>query len=106
MGAERRTSPRSAVELPPGLRLTVPEDGARPRTVMAKLIDVSEGGIGIEAFVRLSRGTVIEIDGDWHSPDLALRIGGRARIAHVSEVGRGRFRIGLQFVDVALARSA
>lgn len=106
MGAERRTSPRAEVELPPGLRLCVPDDDGRFRTVMAKLIDVSEGGIGVETFVRLRRGTVVEINGDLRKPDLALRIDGSARIAHVSEVDRGRYKIGLQFVNVALARSA
>ena len=106
MGAERRASPRTPVALPPGLRLTLPQDDGKPRTVMAKLTDVSKGGIGIETFVRLRRGAVVEIHGDWYKPDLALRVNGRARIAHVSEVDRGRYKIGLQFVDVALARSA
>jgi hypothetical protein len=73
---------------------------------MAKLIDVSDGGIGIEAFVRIPSGIVVEINGDWRKPDLALHLDGRARVAHVSEVDRGRYMIGLQFVDVALARSA
>ncbi len=73
---------------------------------MAKLIDVSVGGVGIETFVRLRRGTVVEIHGDWQKPDLSLRVDGRARVAHASTLDRGRFKIGLQFVEVALARSA
>ena len=106
MGAERRTSPRCEVALPPGLRLTVPQEGRKPRKVMAKLIDVSDGGIGIEAFFRLRSGALVEIDGDWKSADLSLSVNGKARVAHVSQVERGRYRVGLQFVDVALARSA
>jgi hypothetical protein len=73
---------------------------------MAKLIDVSETGVGIEAFVRIPSGVIIQISGDWRRPDLSLHIDGRARVAHVSELSAGRFKIGLQFVQVALARTA
>ena len=84
----------------------VPDGRGHSRTVMAKLIDVSDGGVGIETFVRVPSGVIVEIDGDWRRPELSLRIDGRARVAHVSEIDRGRYFIGLQFVDVALARSA
>ncbi len=106
MSAERRASVRKAVELPPGLRLTVPAKGGSSRTVMSKLLDVSDGGIGIETFVRIPSGVVIEIRGDWRAPEMAMRIHGRAQVAHVSEVEAGRYKIGLQFVEIALARSA
>ena len=106
MKGERRRSQRIRVSVPPGLRLTFPEAAGRTRSVAAKLVDVSGGGVGIESFVRVPSGAVVEIEGDLRNPDLALHISGRARVAHVSEIERGRYRIGLQFVDVALARTA
>ena len=103
---ERRKSTRSTVALPPGLRLLVPEAAGKTRSVAGKLVDASAGGVGIESFARVPSGAVLEIEGDLRNTDLALKISGRARVAHVSEVDNGRFRIGLQFVDVALARPA
>ena len=106
MRVERRKSSRSAVALPPGLRLTAPESEGRTRSFAAKLVDVSATGVGIESFVRVRSGAILEIEGDLRNTDLSLHISGRARVAHVSEIEAGRYRIGLQFVDVALARSA
>jgi hypothetical protein len=106
MKGERRRSQRIRVAVPPGLRLTVPEAAGKTRSVAAKLVDVSGGGVGIESFVRVPSGAVVDIEGDLRNSDLSLHISGRARVAHVSEIERGRYRIGLQFVDVALARTA
>ena len=73
---------------------------------MAKLLDVSDNGVGLETAVRIPSGLVVDISGKWWRPDISLRIDGQARVAHVSELPSGRFKIGLQFVQVALARSA
>ncbi|MCB9384034.1 MAG: PilZ domain-containing protein [Bryobacterales bacterium] len=106
MGAERRASPRTVVSLPPGLRLGVPDAAGRTRSIMAKLIDISDTGVGIEAFVRIESGALVSLEGDLRSQELSFKINGLARVAHVSEIEAGRFKIGLQFVEVALARPA
>ena len=76
------------------------------RPVVGKLIDVSEGGIGVEVFVAPPDGALVELDGEWRGAAYGLRVNGRARVAHVSEVEPGRYRVGLRFVEVALARGA
>lgn len=73
---------------------------------MVELADASEGGLGVETFAALEPGTGVEIEADMRSSDLALHITGVARIAYCREVEPGRYRMGLQLLDVKLRRAA
>jgi hypothetical protein len=106
MGAERRQGPRKRVELPPGLRMSWRRADGQLRPVVGKLVDVSEGGVGVEVFLAPPGDALVELDGEWTGPAYGLRLNGRARVAHVTEIEPGRYRVGLRFVEVALARGA
>jgi hypothetical protein len=106
MGKDRRSSPRQEVKTPNGFRLWAPESGGKPRPVTVKLVDVSETGVGIESFVPLHPGAVVQIEGRLRSGGLKLRINGSALIVYAEERARGVYRAGLEFVDVAYARTA
>lgn len=73
---------------------------------MAELIDASEGGLGLATYAFISAGTIVELDGDLKSPDLALRVSGRARVKYAVALDRGRFRIGIEFIEAAYARAS
>jgi hypothetical protein len=73
---------------------------------MGVVADVSECGIGVDAYVRLEPGSVVKVEADLRPADLPLQFAGRARVVHVTRARDGRYRIGLQFVKVAYARAA
>ena len=60
----------------------------------------------METFARLSVGSLVRVEGDLHSPQLDLKIDGNARVAHARLLADGRYRAGLQLLDVAYERGA
>jgi len=74
--------------------------------LVGKLVDVSEGGVGVETFVPLTEGAVVGVSGDLHQKELGLRISGRVRVTYSTEIFPGLYRNGLQFVEVAYARAS
>ena len=73
---------------------------------MAKLVDASEGGLGVETLVELEPGLGLEVSADMVSSDLALHVSGFTRVAYCRETEPGRYRIGLELVDISLSRPA
>ena len=98
---DRRLSARRRLDIPQGLSLT-----SGDREIAAQLVDVSDGGVGVEAFIGFETGEIVQLQGDLVRPDLGLRLNGHARVAHSNEIEPGRYRIGLEFVEVAYARAS
>lgn len=73
---------------------------------MAQLVDVSVGGLGVETFTPLDRGVEVEVKGVLSRPDLRLRVDAAARVAHSKLTAAGRYRIGLEVIDISLDRVA
>ena len=64
---------------------------------MARTLDLSEGGILLEMTRYLEEGSPLEIK--MVSGDKTLRA--RGRIAHSQRLSSGRWRVGLDFTDIA-----
>jgi hypothetical protein len=69
------------------------------RTLVAKLVDFSEGGLGIEMLGPLPHGSTVRISGQLHSADQAVDLHANARVAHCQYPENSVFRIGLEFQD-------
>jgi hypothetical protein len=106
MPPERRQGLRHKIRPTSGLRL-VPQSGPLyGRVVVAQLVDASEGGLGVETLVELDPGLDLEVSADMVSSDLALQIAGLTRVAYCRETESGRYRIGLELIDISLGRPA
>ena len=73
---------------------------------MGKLVDVSEGGVGLETFSKIPQGQVVKIEAELRQQDFGLDLQGRARVVHATRQMDGSYRLGLQLVDVAYARAS
>ncbi len=103
---DRRVSPRRRVDLPAGLKISSYGESESPRKFAAKLVDVSETGIGVEMFVPLVVGSTVAVAGDLHSPDYSLNLKGKARVIYCHCEKEGAFRIGLAYEQVAYRKIA
>jgi hypothetical protein len=103
---DRRREKRSRPRLPQALRVTFKDKSAEPRSLPARVVDFNVGGIGVEMFVALQVGSLVEVEGDLHSDDLSLSVRGRARVAHTRRESDGNYRIGLALQEMALRKSA
>jgi len=104
---ERRKSPRKRVkDLPAGIRITARDADGDPRVYAAKLIDASEGGIGVEMYVPLAEGARVELEADLSNTDLSLGVSGRARVVYVKRLKKGTCRVGLAFEEVVCRKTA
>ncbi len=104
--SERRSAARRSLNLPNGVEIRVCGDDGPSHPIVAKLVDASPGGVGVEAFTRLSRGSRVLVRANLHATELDLAFSGEARVAHSREVGPGRYRIGLELDDVRYARAS
>lgn len=103
---DRRSETRSSVELPNGIEIRVLDNDGRTRAIMAQLVDASGGGIGVETFTKLERGTTVSVQADLSASGLSLALGGKARVAHSREIAPGRFHLGLALDKVRYARAS
>lgn len=103
---ERRKTPRERVNLPQGLRLSVPDSAGRTRQLMVKLVDASPGGIGVECFTCIPTGSTVTINGDLRSSDVPLTVTGRARVVYSTKNPNGLYSIGLRFERLSYAKTA
>jgi len=103
---ERRKHPRERVNLPQGLRVSVIDSAGRPRQLMVKLVDASPGGIGVECFTPIGKGTTVIIDGDLRSSDVPLTVTGSACVMHSTKNPNGLYSIGLEFERLSYAKTA
>lgn len=82
-------------------------DSDRPsRPIIAKLVDASASGVGVETFTRFQTGTRVSVKANLQSPELALALSGEALVAHSREVGPGRYIMGLELREVSYARAS
>jgi hypothetical protein len=103
---DRRREKRSRSRLPQALKITFKDKSTEPRSLPAKVVDFNSGGIGVEMFVPLPIGSLVEVEGNLHSDDLSLSVLGRARVAHSRRDSDGNYRIGLALQEMALRKSA
>ncbi len=83
---------------PQGLQGVILRVGGRE--VPAKLADASESGLGVETFVPLSVGSVLELDGHLDNGELRIELQGKVRVVHCWSRDDGVFRVGLSLEDV------
>jgi hypothetical protein len=103
---ERRLEQRSRPRLPQSLKVTFKDRSAELRSLPAKVVDFNNGGIGVQMFVRLTVGSLVEVEGDLRSDDFSLYVRGRARVAHARRDSDGNYQIGLTLQEIALRKSA
>jgi hypothetical protein len=106
MQLDRRRETRHAIRPVTGLRLTARDGALQGRTVMAQLVNASEGGLGVEAFASFEPGEMLEVRSSMVSSELSLHVTGVTRVAWCRELEPGRYRIGLELTDIALQRVA
>jgi len=102
---DRRASTRKRLDLPNAVEIRV--CGGEPsRPIIAKLVDASAHGVGVETFTRLAKGTRVSVKANLQSPELALALSGEGLVAHSREVGPGRYIVGLELEEVSYARAS
>ena len=70
------------------------------REIPAKLVDASEGGLGVTTFVPLAVGSLVELDGHLDNGELQILLQGKARVVHCRSGEDGVFRVGLSLEEV------
>ncbi len=73
----------------------------KSRAVSARLVDVSQGGLGLLTGFPLSVGSVVIVRGDLHSLDFCVEFLVRSQVVHCISQEDGSFRVGLSFVEEA-----
>ena len=95
--AERRAQNRAARKLPHPLKVTLSRPTGGTDEIPGRLVDTSEGGIGIETGVPLTVGSTVRVAS---AEGLNGRIGAHKASVRWCEPGRGgAFQSGLQFDD-------
>jgi len=69
--------------------------------ISAKVVDISESGIGLEINSQLHRGELVEISGEAKPADGRRLPSGVARVRWCSPAGNGGYRAGLSFEQTA-----
>lgn len=70
------------------------------RALGAKLVDFSEGGVGLEMLGPLPLGSTVNLNGELRSADDCMELSGSARVAHCQYPEDSVFRIGLSFAEM------
>ena len=78
--------------------------GTGDRFVVGKLLDMSNGGLGLETNVALDLNSDVTISGELHGEGSDLQIQGRARVAHCVSANGSAFNVGLSFREVQYRR--
>ncbi len=81
-----------------------PASTTEDRPISALLVDISEGGLGVETPVKFEDGDIVELHAALLRAELGLRIDGRARVTHSRVVEPGLYHLGLAFVKVSHTR--
>ncbi|HYM08290.1 MAG TPA: PilZ domain-containing protein [Terriglobales bacterium] len=93
---DRRRQPRFHLNHVQNIRPSIQVEQATP-TLAAKLVDISDGGVGVETAAPLEAGSFVSIRGELHSTRFCVGLQGRVRVAHCKHVKGGLFRVGLAF---------
>ncbi len=92
---EQRREQRSREHTAQGLKIY-----CYGRAVPAMLVDVSQGGLGLEMFVPLPAGSEVAFTGELQKEDFCFALSGTARVTHCQSRPDGLYRVGLIFQDV------
>lgn len=103
---DRRGAARRRIALPNAVEIRICGKDEPSRPIIAKLVDASAGGVGVETFTRLKTGTRVLVKANLQAPELALAFSGAGLVAHSREVGRGRYVMGLNLQEVRYARAS
>ncbi len=95
----RRIHPRSGTYQAEHLKI-----GTGDQFVEGKLLDMSNGGLGVETAVGLDLNSDVTVSGELYGEGSNLQIQGRARVAHCVSVNGNVFKIGLSFQEVKYRR--
>lgn len=103
---ERRKEARRGMNLPNGIEIRLSKSDGPARAIMAKLVDASPGGVGVETFISLKEGAEVVVRANLHATGLALLFNGEGLVAHSREVGPGRFIVGLKLKQMSYVRAS
>ncbi len=99
MGAERRRLQRTSQFQVQELKLYRYEGADARQVITARLINMNEGGMGIETAVPLEAGVFIAIEGEIVAGGACRRVKGRARVAYCLSLANHLYRVGLNLKD-------
>ena len=94
-GVERRKQLRTLKYDTQHLRLGY----GQTNLAVTQLIDLTDRGLGAETKDPLSVGAYVTVSGDLHGAESAVKLEGRARVAHCRREN-GSFRVGLSFEEI------
>ena len=97
---DRRQHPRTQEYGPQQLTITRNQAGRNDK-IVGTLWDFSEGGLGMDLPRALTMDEVVVIEGDLRSPDFAMTITARARVAYCRRADSQSYRVGFGFVEVS-----
>ena len=101
--ANRREHSRTQKYGSQQLTITRNQEGRNDK-IVGTLWDFSEGGLGMDLPRALTMGEVVLIEGELQSPDFAMTITARARVAYCCRAERESYRVGFGFVEVSYRR--
>ena len=106
---ERRNHSRRGKYLAQGLKISAyrpllasnaQDAKLRHWVAAARVVDSSEGGLGVEMFEPLAVGVMVLASGELHSTDWCMSLTAQARVTSCRGAEGGVFRIGFEFQDV------
>lgn len=97
-GRERRQQPRARKSVPLEVVLTVTEPSGSKITITGRLMDVSEGGVGVELPRALPIGTEVRVQGELAGGPYRHHSDSLARISWCVDAKGGYFKAGLAIV--------
>jgi hypothetical protein len=102
---ERRNHSRREKYLSQGLKISAYQPlnrtSGRPWIAAARVVDSSDGGLGVEMFEPLAVGVVVSASGELHSTGWCMSLTAQVRVTSCQNVEGGVFRIGLEFQDIS-----
>ena len=78
--------------------------GCRLQQVIAKLVDISDAGLGLETVFSMPLGMTVLVSCEIHSPNVCMALQCRARVVQCQLWRDVNFRIGLSYEDISYRR--
>jgi hypothetical protein len=70
------------------------------RSIAARLVDVTDRGLGVKIHTPFVAGSVVFVDGQFSHPDFGLEVHARARVVYCQALNSGLYRLGLFLEEV------
>lgn len=100
-GAERRRHSRGKKCEPQNLRIGLDDQAGSPVELPAQLVDIGEGGLGVEISMPLAAGSLVYVLGELASGGPRKDVRTRARVSWCLAGLNGAYTVGLAFDDPA-----